>query len=151
MNPMFPILGLVSGLISGFGAIAAGRERQRQANQAAYDQKLERQNNKIRAMQEHNARMREFLEVDNASMNWLGYAGRSMDASSKAATKRSETGLLQDANNINSASLIYDYRSKARERELVRSGDAALLAGYTSGFSTMLNSAYQYKQTKYEI
>ena len=153
MNPLLA-LALVSGgfsLLSGFGAIAAGRERQRQARQAAYDQKLERENNKIRAMQEHNARMREFLEADRMSMTWLGYANRSMDASAKAAMKRSETGLLRDSNNINSYSLIYDYRSKAREKELIRSGNAALLAGYTSGISSMLNAGYDYDKTKYKV
>ena len=47
--------------------------------------------------------------------------------------------------------MAYIENGKAREKELIRSGNAALLAGYTSGISSMLNAGYDYDKTKYKV
>ena len=146
--PPFAILGLIAGAFSAVGAVQAGQERKRQANQAAYDTQIEREQASIQALQEHNNRLRDYNEIESISLSWLSYAGRIEDQSFKAATKRSKKALLRDTSNISSASLIRDYRFKAKESEYKRSGRYAELAGYTTGFSTLLNSAYAYTKTR---
>tara|TARA_R100001082_G_C4348900_1_gene153608 strand:+ start:305 stop:751 length:447 start_codon:yes stop_codon:yes gene_type:complete len=147
MNPLLA-LALVSGGLSLISGVAAGKEARRKANQAAYDQKIERKNAEIQALAEHNARIKEYEDIMDVSVAWLGALGnRGYDASAKASFKASSEALATDTSRLGYASLTKDYMMRAREKEIERSGKYEQFASITTGFNNAIQMAYQYKRT----
>ena len=147
MNPLLA-LALVSGSMSLLTGFAAGNEARRKANQAAYDQKIERKNAEIQALAEHNARIKEYNDILDVSESWLGYSGRGYDASAKAGFTASKKEIASDTSRLGYASLTKDYMMRAREKEIIRSGKYEQFASITTGFNNAISIAYRYQQTK---
>lgn len=148
MNP-FLGLAVLSGAISLITGIQAGREAKRKATQSAYDIKLERENAKIQAMAQHNERYAEYETIMAQSEAWLGLANRGYDPSTMAGFKRSKKELQKDIGSINYTSLMRDYRLRAKQQEVLSSGEYAQTAAITTGFNNAIQMAYQYQTTKF--
>ena len=148
MNP-FLGLAVLSGAISLITGIQAGREAKRKATQSAYDIKLERENAKIQAMAQHNERFAEYETIMAQADNWLGLANRGYDPSTMAGFKRSLKGLKKDTDKSSYTSLMRDYRLRAKQQEVLSSGEYAQTAAITTGFNNAIQMAYQYQTTKF--
>mgnify|MGYP003152759182 FL=1 len=148
MNP-FLGLAVLSGAISLITGIQAGREAKRKATQSAYDIKLERENAKIQAMAQHNERYAEYETIMAQADNWLGLSNRGYDPSTMAGFKRSLKGLKKDTDKISYTSLMRDYRLRAKQQEVLSSGEYAQTAAITTGFNNAIQMAYQYQTTKF--
>ena len=84
------------------------------------------------------------LSKDNVNISTVEHL-----LSAMAGLGRSLKGLERDADKINYTSLMRDYRLRAKQQEVLSSGEYAQTAAITTGFNNAIQMAYQYQTTKF--
>tara|TARA_R100000742_G_C4249728_1_gene68180 strand:+ start:87 stop:533 length:447 start_codon:yes stop_codon:yes gene_type:complete len=147
MNP-FLILGILGGIVTAGTQIQAGRERRRRAEEDAINAEIERKQSEISAIEQQNARLRDFAEASSVNDAWFAYAGRGKDDQSVRSFMDYNRSIAhEDVSRIASTSLIRSIQLDKKASNLRRAGAYYERAGNATAFSTIISTGMNVKRS----
>ena len=143
MNPF--IFAAITSVISLGAGIVEGRERRRQAEQAAYDTELEKKQLALQAIEEENARVRQYAELEATALALGQFANNAQNVDT--LLDKSLEDLNADVDRLGTSSLLKSLRLQAQADEYRRSGRVAQTVSNLNTFASFTNSLYRGKDT----
>jgi len=143
MNPF--IIAALSSVLSLGAGIAEGRERRRQAEQAAYDTELEKKQLALQALEEENARVRQYAELRATALTFGQFANNAQNVDTLLKTSLAD--LNTDVDRLGTTSLLKSLRLQAQANEYKRSGAVAQTISNLNSYAAFTNSLYRGRET----
>jgi hypothetical protein len=132
-----------TGVISAFGTLRAGQAAKVQSELQAEQMKIDRDLNKVTALQQRNQRLEDYYTARASNDAIFAYMGQDNSTSVEAFKKAQAQTVGQDVGRIEFQTTMQSSARTVQSRLEVLRGQNALRASKINALSTLTSSAYQ--------
>lgn len=139
---IFAAIAAISGAVGALGQIKAGQAAQLQSEQQAKQMEIDRDLNKVQAIQQRNQRLEEYYDARASNDAMFAYMGRENSTSVEAFKKAQANIVGRDVGRVEFQSAMESSSRTVAARLEVMRGQNAMRAANIKALSTLTSTAY---------
>ena len=139
---MWMAIAAISGIVQAGAAIQAGQAQKVQSEQQAEQMKIDRDMNKVSALQKRNQRLEDYYNARASNEAIFSYMGRDSSTSVEAFKKEQQRIVGRDVGRVEFQTSMESSKRTVEARLEIMRGQNAMRAARINALSTLTSTAY---------